>query len=137
MYFSLKTILVLGAAVVAAVPITNAATPDAIRSQGLDVSGSPIFAAAKPLIEQLDDDTHLIVERRADGTGALYLGKGEPNHTRDPDSPLWEGLAAESRELTQADDLTARDAEQSKCKWRCLKKYGPLLGRKCMKKCKD
>lgn len=211
MYLSIKTILLMGVALAAAVPTTNDATSDATLSQELDASGSSIspdgpttgdqieelFGEIRHLIDKIDNSSYLTIERDADGRGVLRYSKGSPILTCEPTMPrddvvrppgpdpitgappptlearqdgpsrkdisklayklnpnthvvvskdmlAWSysvnsGQATEEclkgKPLADAGNLVAREARG--CKADCLMKYGPLLGRKCIKKCKE
>lgn len=133
MYLSLKTILLLGATLIAAAPTTNDVTSDAIQSKEIEVSGvhilldgltmyTPRFKDLMNVFKGMDDDTHIIIHKRADGRGIVARHKGDPaDRCKKP--------AADSG------NLVAR--EPHGCKWGCFKKYGLVLGRKCMKDCED
>lgn len=131
MYLSLKTILLLGAALVAAVPAPT--TPDA---QGLDVSGTgsshppaPDALPAGDVDEKVLEALKLLRDRWDN------LHKNQTTTVAAQDEKALEG--AKKIIETIFNNQTTTAAVQSKCKRKCLKKYGPILGIGCMKKCKD
>jgi hypothetical protein len=141
MYLPLKTILLLGTALVAAVPTTNDAPhDDASQPQEIDdLSGNPISLEGLTTLDTprwsdmvkvasaLEPKTHVIMHARADGRVFVNFIKADPAPECFRPKPPAE---------LKSGDLVAEE-EQRGCKWDCFKKYGPVFGRKCMRDCED